>query len=158
MLTKFDDIIEVTLHHEGGYVHDPKDLGGETNYGIAKRFYPKVDIKNLTKEGAKEIYKKDYWDKNKVDDLTDDLKHIFFDMCVNMGKRTAVKVLQRAAVNRGKDIEVDGGLGPMTIKALKGVEIDRVRAYRVKFYVDLITSRPEQEKFFLGWFRRATEV
>ena len=40
MLTTFDEIIEVTLHHEGGYVHDPKDLGGETNYGIAKRFYP----------------------------------------------------------------------------------------------------------------------
>ena len=46
----------------------------------------------------------------------------------------------------------------MTIKALNGVELDRVRAYRVKFYVDLITAKPEQEKFFLGWFRRATEV
>ena len=74
MLTTFDEIIEVTLHHEGGYVHDPKDLGGETNFGIAKRFYPDVDIKNLTKEGAKEIYKKDYWDKNKIDDLPEDLK------------------------------------------------------------------------------------
>ena len=73
MLTTFDEIIEVTLHHEGGYVHDPKDLGGETNFGIAKRFYPDVDIKNLTKEGAKEIYKKDYWDKNKIDDLPEDL-------------------------------------------------------------------------------------
>ena len=53
MLISFDEIIEVTLHHEGGYVHDPKDLGGETNYGIAKRFYPDVDIKNLTKDEAK---------------------------------------------------------------------------------------------------------
>ena len=50
MLISFDEIIEVTLHHEGGYVHDPKDLGGETNFGIAKRFYPDVDIKNLTEE------------------------------------------------------------------------------------------------------------
>ena len=158
MLTTFDEIIEVTLHHEGGYVHDPSDLGGETNYGIAKRFYPDVDIKNLTKEGAKEIYKKDYWDKNKVESLPQNLWHIYFDMCVNMGKRTAVKVLQRAAVNKGRDIEVDGGLGPMTIGALKGVELDRVRAFRVKYYVDLITARPEQEKFYLGWFRRATEV
>ena len=49
MLTTFDEIIEVTLHHEGGYVHDPKDLYGETNF-ILKRFYPDVDIKNLTKE------------------------------------------------------------------------------------------------------------
>ena len=53
--TSFDEIIEITLHHEGGYVHDPKDLGGETNFGIAKRFYPDVDIKNLTKEDAKDI-------------------------------------------------------------------------------------------------------
>ena len=83
VLTSFDEIIELTLEHEGGYVHDPKDLGGETNFGIAKRFYPDVDIKNLTKDQAKDIYKRDYWDKNKVDDLPENLKHIFFDMCVN---------------------------------------------------------------------------
>ncbi len=154
----FNKIIEQVLEHEGGYVNDPKDLGGETKYGITKRFYPDIDIKNLTIEQAKEIYKKDYWDKNKVESLPQNLWHIYFDMCVNMGKRTAVKVLQRAAVNKGKDIEVDGGLGPMTIGALKGVELDRVRAFRVKYYVDLITARPEQEKFYLGWFRRATEV
>ena len=154
----FDEIIEKVLEHEGGYVNDPKDLGGETKYGITKRFYPDIDIKNLTIEQAKEIYKSDYWDRNKVESLPQNLWHIYFDMCVNMGKRTAVKVLQRAAVNKGRDIEVDGGLGPMTIGALKGVELDRVRAFRVKYYVDLITARPEQEKFYLGWFRRATEV
>ena len=157
-MKNFNEIIEKVLEHEGGYVNDPKDLGGETKYGITKRFYPDVDIKNLTIEQATEIYKKDYWDKNKVESLPQNLWHIYFDMCVNMGKRTAVKVLQRAAVNKGRDIEVDGGLGPMTIGALKGVELDRVRAFRVKYYVDLITARPEQEKFFLGWFRRATEV
>ena len=157
-MKKFDEIIEKVLEHEGGYVNDPKDLGGETNFGITKRFYPDVDIKNLTEEQAKEIYKRDYWDKNRVESLPQNLWHIYFDMCVNMGKRTAVKVLQRAAVNKGRDIEVDGGLGPMTIGALKGVELDRVRAFRVKYYVDLITAKPEQEKFYLGWFRRATEV
>ena len=157
-MKSFKEIIEKVLEHEGGYVNDPKDLGGETKYGITKRFYPDVDIKNLTIEQATEIYKKDYWDKNKVESLPQNLWHIYFDMCVNMGKRTAVKVLQRAAVNKGRKIEVDGGLGPMTIGALKGVELDRVRAYRVKYYVDLITAKPEQEKFYLGWFRRATEV
>ena len=158
MKTTFNEIIEKVLEHEGGYVNDPKDLGGETKYGITKRFYPDVDIKNLTIEQAKEIYKKDYWDKNRVESLPQNLWHIYFDMCVNMGKRTAVKVLQRAAVNKGRNIDVDGGLGPMTIGALKGVELDRVRAFRVKYYVDLITARPEQEKFYLGWFRRALEV
>ena len=119
-MKSFKEIIEKVLHHEGGYVNDPKDLGGETKYGITKRFYPDVDIKNLTIEQAVEIYKKDYWDKNKVESLPQNLWHIYFDMCVNMGKRTAVKVLQRAAVNKGRDIE--------------------------------------EEKFYLGWFRRATEV
>ena len=157
-MKNFNEIIEKVLEHEGGYVNDPTDLGGETKYGITKRFYPDVDIKNLTTEQAKEIYKKDYWDKNKVESLPQNLWHIYFDMCVNMGKRTAVKVLQRAANNRGKDLEVDGGLGPKTIEALNGVELDRVRAFRVKYYVDLITAKPEQEKFYLGWFRRATEV
>ncbi len=157
-MKNFEEIIKQVLEHEGGYVNDPKDLGGETKYGITKRFYPDVDIKNLTIEQATEIYKKDYWDKNRVESLPQNLWHIYFDMCVNMGKRTAVKVLQRAAVNKGRKIEVDGGLGPMTIGALKGVELDRVRAFRVKYYVDLITARPEQEKFYLGWFRRATEV
>jgi hypothetical protein len=47
-MSKFDEIIEVVLEHEGGYVNDPKDPGGETNYGIAKRSHPDVDIKNLT--------------------------------------------------------------------------------------------------------------
>ena len=157
-MKNFKEIIEQVLEHEGGYVNDPKDLGGETKYGITKRFYPDIDIKNLTIEQATEIYKKDYWDKNKVESLPQNLWHIYFDMCVNMGKRTAVKVLQRAAVNKGKDIEVDGGLGPMTLGAIKNVELDRVRAFRVKYYVDLINKRPEQEKFFLGWFRRALEV
>ena len=157
-MKNFDEIIEQVLHHEGGYVNDPKDLGGETNFGITKRFYPDVDIKNLTKEGAKEIYKRDYWDKNKVESLPQNLWHIYFDMCINMGRGTAVKILQRAANSKGRNIGVDGGLGPATRKALKGVELDRVRAFRVKYYVDIITSKPEQEKFYLGWFRRATEV
>ena len=150
MLTKFDDIIEITLEHEGGYVHDPTDLGGETNYGIAKRFYPDVDIKNLTKEQAKDIYKRDYWDKNKVDDLSDGLKHIFFDMCVNQGRGTAVKILQRAINGKGGNLTVDG--------AKYKPSLERVRCYRLKHYYDLVNKKPEQERFLFGWYRRALEV
>ena len=79
MLVEFDDIIEVVLHHEGGYVNDPDDPGGETNFGVAKRSHPDVDIANLTKDGAKEIYKEHYWDKNKVESLSEELRHIYFD-------------------------------------------------------------------------------
>ena len=158
MLTKFDDIIEVVLKHEGGYVNDPVDPGGETNFGIAKRSHPDVDIKNLTEEGAKEIYYQDYWMKNRVPQLPDDLKHIYFDMCVNQGRGRAVKILQQAANAKGANLKVDGGLGPKTIGALNGVELDRVRAYRIKYYADLVTRKPNLEKFYFGWFRRGLEV
>ena len=158
MLVNFDDIIEVVLHHEGGYVNDPDDPGGEPNFGIAKRSHPDVDIANLTKDGAKEIYKEHYWDRNKVEDLPEDLRHIYFDMCVNQGRGRAVKIMQRAANAKGADLVVDGGMGPKTIAAMSGVELQRVRAYRVKYYADLVTRKPDLEKFYFGWFRRALEV
>ena len=157
-LTKFDEIIEVVLEHEGGYVNDPDDPGGETNFGIAKRSNPDVDIANLTKDGAKEIYKEVYWDKNKVEKVPEQLRHIYFDMCVNMGRSRAVKILQESANNKGKNISVDGGMGPTTLKAIQNVELERVRAYRVKYYVDLIGRKPDLEKFYFGWFRRSLEV
>ncbi len=156
--TNFDEIIEVVLEHEGGYVNDPDDPGGETNFGIAKRSHPDVDIANLTKEGAKEIYKSEYWDKNKVEKLPEYLRHIYFDMCVNQGRGRAVRIMQRAANAKGAGLKVDGGMGPVTIAAMEGLEIGRVRAYRVKYYADLVTRKPDLEKFYFGWFKRSLEV
>ena len=160
MLVNFDEIIEVVLHHEGGYVNDPKDPGGETNFGIAKRSHPDVDIKNLTKEGAKEIYKEVYWDGNKVESLPEDLRHIYFDMCVNQGRGTAVKILQRACVAKGADIAIDGGMGPGTMGAIETYKpsTERVRCYRLKHYYDLVNAKPEQERFLYGWYKRAISI
>ena len=160
MLISFDEIIDITLKHEGGYVHDPKDLGGETNFGIAKRFYPEVDIKNLTKEEAKDIYRRDYWVRNKVEELPENLRHIFFDMCVNQGRGTAVKILQRACNAKGADLAVDGGFGPGTKSAMETYKpsTDRVRCYRLKHYYDLVNKKPEQERFLFGWFKRAISI
>ena len=158
-LTKFNQIIEKVLNHEGGYVDDPNDPGGETNFGISKRAYPSVDIKNLTKQGAKDIYKKDYWIKTKVESIPERLRYIYFDMCVNMGMRRAVKTLQNAANNKNAyKIDIDGMLGPATMKALSNIENERVRSYRVMYYADLINRKPDLEKFWFGWYRRATEV
>ena len=158
-LTKFDQIIEKVLKHEGGWVHDANDPGGETNFGISKRAYPNVDIKNLTKDGAKKIYKKDYWIKTKVESLPERLRYIYFDMCVNMGMRRAVKTLQNAANNKNSNkIDVDGMFGPATIKAMSNIEADRVRSYRIMYYADLIQKKPHLEKYWYGWYRRASEV
>ena len=71
MKINFEEIIEQVLEHEGGYVNDPDDPGGETKFGIAKKFNPDVDIKNLTKEGAKEIYRQKYWNPSKADKVPD---------------------------------------------------------------------------------------
>jgi len=154
----FDEIIEIVLEHEGGYVNDPDDPGGETNFGIAKRSHPDVDIANLTKEGAKEIYKSEYWDKNKVESLPEQLRYIYFDICVNQGRDRAGRIIQRAANNKGHELLVDGVLGPITLGKIDNVELDRVRAYRIKYYADLVTRKPDLEKFYFGWFRRSLEV
>ena len=159
-MTKFDDIIEVILEHEGGYVNDPKDLGGETKYGITKRFYPDLDIKNLSKDEARKIYYEDYWLRFKVPEIPDQLKHIYFDMCVNQGVGTAVKIIQKALNSKGANLKVDGGLGPNTIKTLHEKKIckDRLTCYRLKHYYDLVNKKPEQERFLFGWFRRAKSL
>ena len=159
MKTTFNEIIEQVLEHEGGYVNDPDDAGGETNFGIAKRWYPSVDIKNLTKEQAKHIYHTDYWKPAKCDSVPPQLRHIYFDMCVNFGRKGAVKVLQQAANSKTRNkIEVDGGMGPATLKAIQNVELERVRSYRVLRFANLVIKKPEQERFWVGWYRRATEV
>ena len=159
MLKTFDEIIEQVLEHEGGYVDDPTDRGGQTKYGISKRAYPDEDIKALTVERAKELYKRDYWDRFKVDNLPDRIRHIYFDMCVNMGGGRATKILQEACNSKNSyKIDVDGGIGKNTIKASANLEDFRLRAYRVMFYAELVMKKPEQMKFWVGWFRRSCEV
>ena len=159
MKKTFEDIIESVLKHEGGYVNDPRDRGGETNFGITKKFYPNVDIKNLTKEQAKKIYHQDYWRPAKCDEVPPHLRHIYFDMCVNFGRSGAVKVLQQAANSKNRNkIEVDGGIGPNTLNAIQNISLDRVRAYRVLRFANIVIDKPKQEKFWVGWFRRALEV
>ncbi len=88
------------------------------------------------------------------------LKHFFFDCCVNQGRGTAVKLLQRACVAKGADIKVDGGMGPNTLNAIKKykTELERGRMHRVKHYMDIVARKPEQERFLFGWYRRALSV
>ncbi|NCV50524.1 MAG: hypothetical protein EBW46_12665 [Rhodobacterales bacterium] len=113
----FETIISQVIEHEGGYVNDPNDRGGETNFGIAKRWFPELDIKNLTKHQAIDIYYHSYWKPSKADQLPEDLKATYFDMCVNMGQSQAVKVLQKA-INSKKRTKIaeDGMIGPNTIE------------------------------------------
>ena len=156
----FSDSIGIILDHEGGYVNDSSDPGGETKFGISKRQYPEINIKELTMGEAMDIYRKDYWDKGKVASVPDELQLIYFDMVVNMGKSRAVKTLQKALNGKGIPTTVDGGIGPNTIRNLKksNLEPERLRSYRIKYYADLVSRKPTLERYWYGWYRRAKKT
>lgn len=90
---KFERAVEFVLRWEGGYVHNPADPGGETKYGISKRSYPYLDIKNLTREQAIEIYRRDYWDAAGAGELRWPLALVYFDAAVNHGVGAALYFL-----------------------------------------------------------------
>ena len=152
----FESIVQVVLKHEGGYVNDPDDSGGETNFGISKRAFPDLDIKNLTKEDAVKIYHDKYWKPSRVEMLPERLWATYFDMAVNMGKKRACEILQKACNHkRNVNIKVDGRLGRNTAASAKKLEPERLQSFRVKYYADLINRKPKLEKYWFGWYKRA---
>ena len=98
MKKNYDKCLKTILHHEGGYVNHPEDPGGETNLGVTKREYEEwggtKDMKELTVEDVAPIYKKNYWDKMKCDDLPSGLDLCVFDFGINAGPGRAAKYLQ----------------------------------------------------------------
>lgn len=145
----YDEAFELLIGHEGGYVNHPKDPGGETKYGISKRAYPGEDIAGLTLERAKAIYRRDYWDRVEAEALPPEVRFDVFDVAVNSGVSTAVKMLQRAAF-----AEVDGVIGPKTRLALKSMNplvlLARVNGARLAYLADL----PTWPAFGRGWAKR----
>lgn len=152
----YNDIFDVTLGHEGGYVNDPNDRGGETNFGISKRWHPNVDIKNLTKSKAATIYKKDYYDKMQGDKLPVPVALPIFDMAINSGISRAVKLIQGVVGET-----VDGIIGNKTINAIQefftkdpiGL-LDSYRDARINYYESL----DQFDRYGRGWTNRATQV
>lgn len=159
MTTQSDAIIAFILKHEGGYVNDPHDAGGETNFGISKRQYPNLDIKNLTKQQAADIYKRDYYARVKGDSMPAWLALLLTDFGVNAGTGTAVRLLQRIL---GQD--VDGILGKNSMAAVQRAVADPNSqlcqdyvAGRRAHYQNLATNKPSQQKFLKGWLNRTNE-
>ena len=155
-MANFDEAIKIILKHEGGWVNNPSDPGGETNMGITKRDYPHLDIKNLTVEQAKEIYKSDYWDKVKGDKIIDQHTALqVFDMCVNSGYSRATKIAQTIL-----NIVVDGSFGPQTLKHINNADTDlflvNYKLERVKFYTRL-ASKKSLRQFLYSWIKRTIE-
>jgi len=151
----FEPAIEITLANEGGYVNDPMDPGGETNFGISKRDYPKLDIKNLTKEEATAIYLRDFWKFGGIIDQA--VANKVFDSYVNM-EHIAIFLLQEIVL---QVIKPDGIYGEVTEDAVNRLDPNTLLTdYRAKLtahYKAIVVARPEEEKFLKGWLRRAQQ-
>lgn len=129
----FETAIKFILKHEGGYVFDPDDPGGETNYGISKRAHPDIDIKNLTVKQASEIYLNEYW-RPGAQDKEECIRLVYFDTSVNCGLMRAKKMYR----------ECDSFHGFLWL--------------RVRYYMDIVQARPVMKKYLSGWLNRLYDL
>ena len=157
MKDNFDECLKMLLHHEGGYINHPSDPGGETNLGVTKKVYQEwggtKDMKDLTVEDVAPIYKKNYWDRCKCDDLESGVDWAVFDWAVNSGTGRAAKAIQKIC-----GASQDGAIGPKTL-ALIGKQntqyvVEEFGKIRQDFYESLKTF----DTFGKGWTRRNKET
>jgi len=154
----FETVVHMVLEHEGGYVNHPSDPGGETKYGISKRAYPDVDIAELTKDDAADLYKRDYWDRIKGDDLPVGVACVVMDYAVNSGISRASKALQSVCgIANG-----DGVIGPNSLNAVWTTVKNDGELTVVAAVCDqrreFIRGLSIYETFGKGWERRITET
>ena len=167
-------IIEEIMKAEGGYVDDPNDSGGETNYGITEAVARangfSGDMHSLPPEVAFNIYSSKYWDSVCADDLlavSEALASEVVDTAVNMGPGRAGKFLQRClnSLNNRADlygeVVVDGDIGPGTVAAVRcyaaardvSVMVKALNCLQGAFYIELAERREKDESFVYGWLR-----
>jgi lysozyme family protein len=155
MSSNFDIAIETVLANEGGLVEDKMDPGGLTNFGLSQRSYPKLDIRNLTREEAIEIYRRDWWHYAGIIDQRVATK--ILDSCVNMGEHAAIFLLQEIVL---QVIKPDGIYGEVTEDAVNRLDPNALLTdYRAKLtahYEAIAIANPTQAKFLKGWTARAT--
>jgi lysozyme family protein len=159
----FEKCMDVVFAHEGGFQRHPEDSGNwvggyktgtlvGTNYGIAAKYFPDVDIRNLTKEGARQIYYKSFWLPMNLGGIQDPLAilHIF-DMGVNAGKSRSIKMAQKIV-----KVEQDGKVGPITTAAINDMPgfTDRFIKARISYYKNLVKRKKAYQVFLNGWLRR----
>ncbi len=160
----FEKAFDRLIGHEGGYSIDRNDpgnwTGGKvgsgalkgTKYGIAANTYPNLDIKTLTIEQAKVIYKKDWWDKLGADQFHPAIVYQLWDFAVNAGKSRAVKELQQAV-----GVPDDGIIGPKTIAAVKAKDVNDVLLLLASERLSFYTSLKTWANYGKGWTNRVAE-
>lgn len=159
-MSTFEEAIEAVLKKEGGYVCDADDAGGETCFGISKRSYPDVDIKALTRDGAIEIYERDFWDKAYEKIRSQPVATKILECTIHCGKESGIRLVQQALRALGDPVvSVDGHFGPQTLQAIKlespSALLAAIRVEQCRYYLKIVGAKREQQKFFLGWAKRA---
>ncbi|MDR0478502.1 MAG: hypothetical protein LBH31_01585 [Burkholderiaceae bacterium] len=149
----FDQAFERLIGNEGGYVCNPADPGGETNWGVTLRTAREAGYTgamcDLTRDQAKAIYRDAYWNRAKCVQYDGAIGFQVFDAAVNHGIGQAIRFLQRAV-----GVADDGIVGPITLSAVRGMPsmdvLARFNAQRLNFYTQLSTWAT----FGKGWARR----
>jgi lysozyme family protein len=173
-MAEFNLAYKKVLSHEGGYVHDPDDPGGETYKGVARKMHSKwngwtnIDIlkkqagfpANLDKNAdlqqqIEEFYQTMFWDKIKGDDINDqELAISIFDFAVNAGTSTSASLAQMVV-----EAKPDGVIGPITLKKINEFNPDHLLSSftvaKIARYISIVKRRPTSRKYFYGWVRRA---
>lgn len=161
----FDTAFERLIGHEGGFQDDPEDRGNwtggrkgvgqlkGTKYGISAMTYPAEDIRNLTLERAKVLYRRDFWSVAGCDVVPAVLKFDLFDTAVNSGQERARKFLQRAA-----GVTDDGIIGPQTMLAISNMDPERLFARFNGHRLDFLNDNPDQwARYGRGWAQRIAD-
>lgn len=156
-MANFDKAADLVLRHEGTYVNNPSDPGGETSYGISKRAYPNLDIKKLTRRDAIEIYRRDYWMPIAGDRIeSQTLAANLFDFAVTSGVGTAVRVMQRLV-----NVIPDGKVGPLTLQAINNAQPVHTNlcliSERCQFYIGLAAGKPGLRFALHSWLHRVAD-
>jgi lysozyme family protein len=161
MKENWDSCFEMVLKHEGGFVNHPKDPGGMTNLGVTKsawesycnRSSSEAEMRGLTPDIVKPLYKAMYWDKIKGDQLPSGVDYAAYDLAVNSGVGRAAKYLQEIA-----GVPADGVIGPKSLEAILACDPEQTADALCDMRLDFLKRLPTFETFGKGWSRRVAEV
>lgn len=157
----FEEAFQYISKSEGGYINHKYDAGGETKFGIAKRWYPNVNIKELTLDQAKIIYYEDYWLRYNLDKLIHrELAIKVFDTMIVIGPRMGTLLLEESIQSMGYQIPADGIFDPelIYIANTECDQIDLIDRYQIlmeEYFKKIVASNPSQKVFLQGWINRA---
>lgn len=183
-MADFQVALEKILEHEGIYSNNPKDIGGETFYGISRKNFPKwsgwfcIDRTPKDKESmlslskdeimaglVSDFYYINFWEKIDGDSiLNDEIATKVFDIAVNMGVSIAGMFLQQGLnllMSKGKPLVIDGNIGDKTILVLTKLNKSDylvltilLKLYQGSYYLKIIENKNTQKIFLRGWLKR----